>query len=216
MILILLTLISHWCFAAIEITGSNSFKYTDSTGVEKKREITGYTLPKNIDAYLQTAISNSAVLLQEDRSINQRTITKVYVIKFANDPTGFIDEHENIGFIVFLNDGTSLLCFDYVVSPAFVESTFDQGVAHAELLSHLTNHGECVGMVEGSSSEPVGLWSSPSSFTEKLKDLGFRRNKAKTAKYQATFLLPNFSISGQGIIDVKNLGTYQYTIVEST
>lgn len=203
-------------WATVEITGANTFKYTDSDGNTKTRQIHGYTKPENIDHYLQSAISDSKTILQIDRDLSERTISKVYFVQFSADPEGFIEQSENIGFIIILNDGTALLNFDFLCSPAPVVSTCDPSAANAKLRSHLLRCGDYIGEVSQGAMTPLGLWSTASTVSRDLKQFGFQRDKEKTDRYQATFLIPNLRISGQGTLEIRNLGTYQYTILESS
>ncbi|WP_257254193.1 MULTISPECIES: hypothetical protein [unclassified Endozoicomonas] len=203
-----------WTWATVEIIGPDTFTYTDSTGSKKTRQIRGYTRPENLEQYLQLAAANSETTLKIDRDLKERRISKVYFIQFSADPEGIVDQSENIGFIVILNDGTALLSFDYLSSPMKIASTYDQTKARDRLESHIYNHAVQFGFLDQGSMESV-LWSMPSSSNQNFKQLGFRRDKKKTTRYQATFLIPYLNLSGQGTLEIRNIGTYQYTILES-
>ncbi len=203
-------------WAIVEITGTNTFTYTDSAGNTKTRQIYGYTKPENVDHYLQSAISSSTAILEIDKDVKERTISKVYVIQFSADPEGFREQTENIGFIVILNDRTALLSFDYLYSATTAASTYDQATSNDKLMSHLLGHGNYIGEVSQGSMASLGLWSTASPIYKDLKRFGFRRDKKQTDRYQATFLIPHLSISGYGALVIRNLGSYQYTILESS
>ncbi|WP_422134313.1 hypothetical protein [Endozoicomonas sp. ALD040] len=215
---LLLFFIFSFCsltWATVEVIGPNTFTYTDSTGSTKTRQILGHTRPENVDQYLQLATSMSETTLRVDKNLKERIISKVYVIQFSADPDGLVDQIENIGFIVILNDGTALLSFDFLSAPGQVASSFDQAEAGNRLMSLISKHATGVGMLAQGSTES-DLWSLPSSSYQNFKESGFRRGKKITNRYQATFLIPYLTLSGQGTLEIKNLGTYEYTILEST
>ncbi len=217
---LLLFVIVSFCprtWATVEIIDPLTFKYTDKTGRTTIRHINGYTRPENVEQYLLSAIERHSPTLNTDRDLTGRAISTVHVVQFSADPTGFVDQNENIGFIIVLNDGTTLLSLDFLYTTNHAPSTYDEALSQLKLCAHVARHGAHVGDISQGSLAPFSLFSTASlPFNQNLKDSGFRRNKKQTTRYQVTFLVPYPMLSGQGTIEITGIDSFEYTILEST
>ena len=149
---------SSW--AGVEITGSNSFRYTAPDGEHRDFSVTGYVKPSDVAEYSANVVKHGYQGATQTFT-TRATITGVTPIRLET-----IDASENlqafydgkVAFIVYLNDGTKLFVFDFLMGVRDYDETIKP---HTEPAGVASVSGVSSG-VSGVSSGASGVGSGAS------------------------------------------------------